>query len=142
MVIEQLKNGVETIALLMKGYKKDIGEEELSAGQLEALEKAISNGDITFFTAKSEGKAVAMCSVTRTFSTFSCAYSGVFEDFYISPQYRGSGLARLLTAHVFDYCRQSGILSLWVGSADCDVEMYKKLGFEIPLGNLLTWSAD
>ena len=35
---------------------------------------------------------------------------------------------------------QSGVGSLTVGCADCDVEMYKAIGFVIPLGNMLAFS--
>ncbi|BCN30842.1 GNAT family N-acetyltransferase [Anaeromicropila herbilytica] len=142
MIIEQLKDNIDIIKPLIDNYKNSIHEDKLTAVQLESLSVAISLEDIVFFVAKIEDTAVAMCSVTRTFSTFSCSYSGVFEDFYIIPEYRKKGLAKKMTTYIFDYCKQNSISSLWVGCADCDVEMYKHLGFEIPLGNLRTWSVD
>ena len=36
-------------------------------------------------------------------------------------------------------CAVSGIFEDLVGCADVDLSMYKSLGFNIPLGNLLTW---
>ena len=38
----------------------------------------------------------------------------------------------------FDY-KPSGVSSLTVGCADCDVNMYQSLGFSIPLGKLLAF---
>lgn len=130
------------ITSLIKNYKQAIGEAELTPAQYAELNRAIAAGEITFFLAFENDILVAMCSLSKTFSTFSCSYSGVFEDFYILPEYRGKGLAKLLTKHVFDYCTANGITSLWVGSADCDLEMYKHLGFALNLGNLLTWTAE
>ena len=34
---------------------------------------------------------------------------------------------------------ESGVGSLTVGCADCDVGMYQALGFSIPLGNMLAY---
>jgi len=76
------------------------------------------------------------------FSTYQCKFNGIFEDFYIIDEYRGKGIARGLIRYVFEELESRGISSLWVGCADIDIEMYNSLGFTIPLGNLLTWSAD
>lgn len=141
MLFEKIEGNVSVIKPLMDGYKRTIEEEPLTEEQYAALEKAIRDNRIHFFIAK-EDEVVAMCSVSATFSTFTCSAGGIFEDFYILPEYRKTGLARRLTEYVFDWCKQNSIMSLWVGSADCDVEMYRKLGFEIPLGNLLAWSAE
>ncbi|MDD3401373.1 MAG: GNAT family N-acetyltransferase [Eubacteriales bacterium] len=142
MEIERFTGDIATLEILMKEYKDAIEEERLNAIQYARLQKAVNNSEIVFFVAMDENLPVAMCSISRTFSTFNCAFSGVFEDFYISPQYRKSGIARMLTDYVFSYCKSQEINTLWVGCADCDITMYQHLGFDIPLGNLLTWSAE
>lgn len=142
MIIEQLKGDFKMIKTLLNEYKNEIGEEQLMEEHFIALEKAILNKEIVFFVAKQGQEIIAMCSISKTFSTFRCNYSGVFEDFYVIPQYRKQGIAKRLTEFVFNYCSKNNIYSLWVGCADCDVEMYKYLGFKIPLGNLLTWSTE
>ena len=58
------------------------------------------------------------------------------KDFYIRPAYRHTGTARRLVRFAY---RESGVSTLTVGCADCDVEMYKALGFSVPLGNLLAY---
>ncbi len=142
MVFEKLCGDITVLKALMDGYKTAIGEPCLTEKQYTALQNAVNAGHIHFFLARNKNCAVAMCSVSVTFSTFSCQFSGVFEDFYIIPEHRKKGLARELTAYVLDWCRQNQIRSLWVGSADCDVELYRKLGFDLALGNLLAWTSD
>ena len=101
------------------------------------LYRAIENEEIAFYGCRMEGELVACCSISITFSTFNYERAGVFEDFYIKPEFRHKGIARKLVAFVWE---QSGVGSLTVGCADCDVEMYKAIGFVIPLGNMLAFS--
>lgn len=124
---------------LMNAYKRAIGEEPLNREDIESLLRAVREGHILFFTAMEGEALVGMCSLCRTFSTFHCAFSGVFEDFYVEPAFRGKGVARGLVNAVISECKKTGIASLWVGCADTDVQMYKALGFEAPLGHLLAW---
>lgn len=81
---------------------------------------------------------IGCCSVTVGFSTFDYAPSGVFEDFYIHPEYRHQGIARQLVQYAY---KESGISSMTIGCADCDMPMYRALGFSIPLGNLLAFES-
>ena len=114
-------------------YKSEIGEDmpdEFSRGRLAG---AIGKGQILFFGAWDGAALVGCCSITVGFSTFDYAPSGVFEDFYIRPEYRHRGIARKLVRFAYD---DSGVSSLTVGCANCDIEMYQSLGFSIPLGNL------
>lgn len=138
-MIKEFSGDISKIKDLLADYKKSIGEEPLASGQLKKLELAVARGEITFFVCYKYDKPIGMCSVSRTFSTFNCEYSGVFEDFYVRPEYRGQGIAKSLVEFVFKYCDEHKIATLWVGCAQCDVGMYKQLGFRYPLGNLLTW---
>ncbi len=126
----------ETEALweLQKRYKAEIGEDEPDDAAKDRLTEAIAAGTILFFGIWKDDALIGCCSVTVGFSTFDYMPSGVFEDFFIRPEYRHQGLARQLV----EYARcKSGVSSLTVGCADCDVPMYQALGFSIPLGNLL-----
>ena len=62
----------------------------------------------------------------------------MFEDFYIRPACRHRGAARGLLRFAY---ADSGVSTLTVGCADCDLEMYRALGFSISLGNLLAFEA-
>lgn len=116
---------------LENGFKKDIGEESLTEEKQQQLQKAVRDGKITFFVAKRGYRAVGMCSVAKCYSTFSCSDTGVYEDFYIEPAFRGKGLARKLAQAAQTWCKENGISSLTVCCATCDEKMYQALGFDI-----------
>ena len=119
---------------LENGFKKDIGEESLTEDKQKQLQQAIKDGRITFFVAKRGYRAVGMCSVVKCYSTFSCSDTGVYEDFYIEPAFRGKGIARKLAQAAQAWCKDNGISSLTVCCAPCDEKMYQALGFDTHLG--------
>lgn len=119
---------------LENGFKRAIGEASLTKNQQEQLQQAVREGSITFFMAKRGYRAVGMCSVAVSYSTFSCSNVGVFEDFYIEPAFRNRGIARKLTKAAQSWCRENGIPSLTVCCAPCDEAMYRALGFDTGLG--------
>ena len=130
------KNDLFDLWKLQKRYKAEIGEDEPDEGCRTALADAIEGGKILFFGAFDGDKLVGCCSVSVVFSTFDYAPGGVFEDFYILEGYRHKGIARSLVNFAY---RESGVSSMTVGCADCDLPMYRALGFTIPLGNLLAF---
>ena len=124
------------LKMLQLGYKKEIGEERPTDENFDSLCEAISKGQIIFYGCIDEDRLIACCSITPTYSTFNYQMGGVFEDFYIVPEYRHRGIARLLVGFAY---RESGVGSLTVGCADCDTKMYQSLGFTVPLGNLFAF---
>ncbi len=122
---------------LENSYLAEIGEPPLSADGLERLKKAIREGRITFFLARRGTRAVGMCSVAPGFSTFSCGEVAAFDDFFVEPVFRKQGVARLLARAAQDWCAQRGVASVTVCYAPCDEEMYRALGFDLPLGRCL-----
>ena len=123
---------------LENGFLREIGEQILTKEKQEQLAQAIRAGKITFFMARRDDRAVGMCSVVQCFSTFSCADTGVFEDFYVEPAFRKKGIARQLVQAAQVWSREQGISSLTVCCAPCDEKMYQSLGFETQLGT--TWA--
>ncbi len=121
---------------LHKAYKEAIGEDAPNDDDLSALKSAIETGRILFFGCLESGRLVGCCSVSITFSTFCYGPAGVFEDFFIFPAYRHKGIARALVRFAYEH---SGVSSMTVGCADCDLPMYQALGFSIPIGNLLAY---
>lgn len=119
---------------LENGFKKDIGEEPLTEEKKQQLQQAIKDGKITFFVAKRGCRAVGMCSVEKCFSTFACADTGVFDDFYIEPVFRKKGIARMLVQTAQNWCKDNGFTSLTVTCASCDKGMYQAFGFDVHLG--------
>ena len=115
-------------------YKESIGEDAPTERELKRLKQAMSDGKISFYGAFCDDSLVGCCSVCLAFSTFDYATSGVFEDFYVHPQYRRRGIGRALVDFAYT---ESGVSTMTVGCADCDVEMYKAFGFDVPIGNML-----
>lgn len=126
----------EALKKLHTAYKAAINEAAPSCEQYGSLFRAIERGDIQFYGCVCDGALIACCSVSRTYSTFNYDSSGVFEDFYIVPEYRHKGIARKLVQFSVE---KSGVKSLTVGCAKNDVEMYKAIGFDVELGNMLAF---
>ena len=127
---------IDALWELQKEYKAEIGEDEPDNTGKKNLADAISKETILFYGVWKENSLIGCCSVTVGFSTFDYMPSGVFEDFFICSAYRHQGIARQLVEFAY---RESGVSSLTVGCADCDVQMYQALGFTITLGNLLAF---
>ena len=122
---------------LHQAYKAAISENAPTDRDRDSPREAMARGDILFYGClDDEGELISCCSVSPTFSTFRYGRAGVFEDFYIAPAWRHRGVARRLVAFAM---ADSGVTSLTVGCADCDVAMYKALGFTVPLGNMLAY---
>lgn len=126
----------EELAALHRAYKAEIGEDAPTQADMASLKAALSAGRIRFFGCDENGKLTGCCSVCVTYSTFNYAAAGVFEDFYILPECRRRGIARALTAFAYE---KSGVSSLTVGSAECDAELYKTIGFKVQLGKMLAY---
>lgn len=129
---------IDELKLLQINYKQEIGETVPTQKDMESLKQAIKNGQIYFYGCVHEGKLIACCSISVTYSTFDYNKSGVFEDFYILPKYRHQGIAKTLVQYAH---RSSGVSSLIVGCADCDMAMYNSLGFCISIGNMLAYDS-
>ena len=127
---------IDALWELQKEYKAEIGEDEPDNTGKKNLADAISKETILFYGVWKENSLIGCCSVTVGFSTFDYMPSGVFEDFFIRSAYRHQGIARQLVEFAY---RESGVSSLTVGCANCDVQMYEALGFTITLGNLLAF---
>ncbi len=134
--IRVTEDNMAGLKALQLGYKQEIGEDRPTEENFDNLYKAIVKGQIMFYGCADKGRLVACCSITPTWSTFNYQIGGVFEDFYIVPEYRHRGIARQLVEFAY---RESGAGSLTVGCADCDVKMYQSLGFTVPLGNLFAF---
>lgn len=128
--------GIDLLWELQKLYKAEIGEDDPEPAGKERLAEAIRQEIIHFYGAWKEDTLIGCCSVTAGFSTFDYMPCGALEDFYIRPEYRHQGIARQLVEFAY---HESGVSSLTVGCADCDVQMYQSLGFTVALGNLLAF---
>lgn len=123
---------------LENGFLAEIGEAPATEERQARLIRAIRDGRITFFLAKRGYRAVGMCSVATCFSTFACADTGVWDDFYIEPAFRKRGIARLLAQAAQRWAQEVGLSGLTATCAPCDEGMYRALGFDTCLGTTFT----
>ena len=120
---------------LENGFLKEVGDPPATEEKQERLAQAIRDGKITFFMAKRGYRSVGMCSVAKCFSTLACTDTGVFDDFYMEPAFRGKGIARMLAQAAQKWSSENGLTSLTVTCAPCDEEMYQTLGFDTRIGS-------
>lgn len=135
--VERLTEPDERLFRPEDRFRQAVGEEPLTEAEKERLSAAVRAGQIVFFLAMWGVQTVGLCSVSPCFSTFACGEVGSFEDFYLEPDFRGKGAARLLAQAARDWCREKGVASLTVTCAPCDEGMYRALGFDTPLGRTL-----
>lgn len=119
---------------LQNGFLKEIREEIADDAKTKRLIEAVKAKKIIFFLAKRGYRVVGMCSVTISFSTFACKDIGTFDDFFIEPVFRKQGIAKKLAETAFMWCRENEISSVAVCCSPCDEDMYRHIGFDIPLG--------
>jgi GNAT superfamily N-acetyltransferase len=126
------------LSLLLNGFKNAVGEAPLTQLEWSALRKGIEEDRITYYIAWQGERAVGVFSLCRTFSSFRCAPVGLFEDFYVLPDVRGTGVARVLAQYARTAVESIGGKTLTVTCAECDREMYQSLGFTEPIGITLS----
>ena len=83
-----------------------------------------------------EYRKIDVAQLQLVFLLLIICHAVLWKIFYISPEFRHNGIARQLVQFAY---RTSGVSSMTVGCADCDVQMYESLGFSIHLGNLLAF---
>lgn len=82
---------IDSLWELQRQYKAEIGEDAPGYAARERLVRAIREENILFYGAWEGDSLVGCCSVTVGFSTFDYLPSGVFEDFFIRPDFRHKG---------------------------------------------------
>ena len=96
-----------------------------------AVEKLISEG-VAFFLLRDNGTP-AGCGGLQLFGTD----FGEIKRMYVRPEFRGSGFAKLMLAHLADYARSRGVgvLRLETGiHQTAAISLYEREGFQqIPL---------
>lgn len=135
--IVEMLNDVNELWTLENAFLNEIGEPPMDGAAQKRLMEAIKQEKIFFFVAKNGSQPIGMCSISPSFSTFACKPCGVFDDFYVHPEFRRQGVARLLVKTAQDWCREHDYASVTVGCSRQDEAMYHSLGFDTELGVML-----
>ena len=117
--------------------RQAVGEEPLDQAAQERLFKSIQQKRLIAFIAWKDRQPVGICTVSCAFSTFACREQGILDDFYVKPGFRGKGIARRLASAAQNWCRKEGLSGLLVICSTGDQDMYRSLGFDLPLGHTL-----
>lgn len=136
VTVEVLKD-VQELWRLENAFLKAVGENEMPKENLQRLVAAIETEKIIFFAARVNEAYIGICSISPSFSTFACKACGVFDDFFISPEERGKGIARMLVGAAREWCKAHDYASMTVGCSCKDTSMYQSLGFDTELGVML-----
>jgi predicted acetyltransferase len=143
MVTESLAiENFNKIKTLLQKYKKAINEESIDENQFDKLKNAIQKGTIVFYTVSEDDEIIGMCSISTIFSTYKCGLVAVFDDFFVEKEYRKKGYAKELVRFVFNDMKAKKINSVLVGCSEMDIGMYKKIGFNLEVGHLLSWDGE
>ena len=143
MIIESLNIvDFDKIKTLLQEYKKSINETNVDDNQFNKLKNAIQNSSIKFYAIIENDEIIGICSISTIFSTYKCEPVGIFDDFFIKIEYRKKGYAKELVKYVFNDMKTKEINSVLVGCSEMDIEMYKKLGFNMEIGHLLSWDGE
>ena len=68
--IRVTKDNMVELKILQLGYKQEIGEDSPTDENFDSLCEAVAKGQILFYGALDEGRLIACCSITPTYSTF------------------------------------------------------------------------
>lgn len=131
----------EGLSRLLNGFLTSIGEPALDDGSIARLRKAMGEEKIFFYVARKGETAIGICSLAVAFSTYRTSSFGVLDDFFIIPEMRKKGVARLILDHVLSDARRRGCRSVIIGCGKEEAPMYKHFGFKT-IGSMMAIDID
>lgn len=121
---------------ILGAFLAAIDDPPLDETSTRRMEAAIRDGKIRFFLARQSDTVVGVCSLTIGFSTYHASPFGVMEDFYIVPEKRKTGIARIMMTRLLSEAEQEGCRSVLLGCGDQDMGLYESFGFK-KIGNMM-----
>ncbi len=89
---------IDTVETLFSGYLEFYGREHSSAAIRHFFSERIANKESIIFIATSNAKAVGFAQLYPAFASLSLQPSWILNDLFVSPEFRGSGVANALMA--------------------------------------------
>ena len=121
---------------ILNQFLVSIGETSLDDDSKKRIKKAIAERKIYFYTAQKDESIIGVCSLTIGFSTYRSSPIGIMEDFFVVPEMRGKGIARLLMGNLLSAAQKEGCGSVIIGCDNDDMPMYEHFGFKT-IGNMM-----
>ena len=89
---------IDTVETLFSGYLEFYGRKHDSAAIRHFFSERIANKESIIFIATSNAKAVGFAQLYPAFASLSLQPSWILNDLFVSPEFRGSGVANALMA--------------------------------------------
>ena len=122
------------LSTLLNSFRSEVGQQPPTTEEWHRLRDAIEEDYIRYFIAYLDDAPVGLCSLCPYYSSIRSCPSAVFEDFYVRPEARSQGIARVLVKYAADTVRSWGGRAMSVTCPPDDEAMYHALGFSDDLG--------
>lgn len=122
---------IDLIAPLFDAYRVFYEQEGDLKGAKEFLSNRIEKGESTIFIARFDEIAIGFTQIYPIFSSVSMQQMHLLNDLYVSPKYRGKGIATLLLNEAKNFALDNGSkgLSLETHHTNPAQALYERLGF-------------
>jgi len=101
---------IETIGALVVALTNEISELTNAKhfdidleGTIKRCQELISDGHYMAIIGEYENKGIAVVTLTETYALYAGGKIGVIQEFYVSPEYRASGVGSMLIKQVQTY---------------------------------------
>ena len=122
------------LSTMLNSFRTEVGQLPPTTEEWCRLRDAIEKDYIRYFIAYLDDAPVGLCSLCPYYSSIRSCPSAVFEDFYVRPEARSQGIARILVKYAADTVRSWGGRAMSVTCPPDDEAMYQALGFSDELG--------
>lgn len=80
---------------------------------IERCRELIREGHYAAIIGEYQNKPIAVVTMTENYALYTGGKIGVIQEFYVSPEYRSSGVGAMLIKQVTNYAKQQRCLALY-----------------------------
>jgi GNAT superfamily N-acetyltransferase len=80
---------------------------------IERCRELIREGHYAAIIGEYQNKPIAVVTMTENYALYTGGKIGVIQEFYVSPEYRSSGVGAMLIKQVTNYAKQHRCLALY-----------------------------
>ncbi len=95
------------------------------------FERQIVRGHARWFVADDSERIIGTCLATLSNGSSNILkdVSAMLAGIYVDPEYRGRGIARLLTENAIAWCKERGCVRIRLNASPAGRHLYETLGF-------------
>jgi ribosomal protein S18 acetylase RimI-like enzyme len=111
-------NDLDDVLPLVTAYRAFYEQKPNVERERELIEKHLREGRSTIFVARSESdRAIGFAQIFQTWSTVWLGPSLIFEDLYVVPEARGSGVATKLLERAIEHAKEIEAAGMFLETA-------------------------